>query len=614
MHVVGGRSAVLRKSVVIRHSDRDVGQQTIRSTAERQRLLYLPDPRTQFAMSKDKPITTSTTAIREEKRALEQMVYHAVMEFSPWPMAEVEGAAHRVQAINPAFCALLEKTQEEVLGKPLSQLFSENHATQTLLERVLTTGEAATHVESASNTPGPVFWSYTCWPVQAKDARHVGLMIQVTETSKADQQTKDMNEALLLSSIHQHELTEDADRLNTQLREEIVARKEAAAALLALTEELAETDRRKSEFLATLAHELRNPLAPLVSGLEILSFPNCDPETEERTHAMMGRQLQHMVKLIDDLMDLSRVSRGVINIQKKRLDLREVLNEAVETVRSRCDELSHALLVQLPEQALVVNGDANRLMQVFGNLLTNSAKFTDPGGTITLRASQESGEVVVFVEDNGIGIVQEQLATVFDMFAQVDRGVQHAQGGLGIGLSIVKQMVELHGGRIEVFSAGLGEGSRFTVFLPGAASVGTVSATATPHSTATPLPFVPQRILVVDDNQDAANLLVHLFKRAGHETQVAYNGAQGLEIGARMLPTVVFMDIGMPGMDGNATCRSMRLTPWGKAAFITALTGWGNEEDRRATELAGFDHHLVKPVAKAELMALLDTVGTSTPR
>ena len=565
-------------------------------------------------MSDAKHKAPSPAAVQKEKRALEQMVYHAVMEFSPWPMAEVEGAAHVVQAINPAFCALLEKTQEEVLGKPLSELFSENHATQTLLERVLSTGEAATYVESARTTPGPIYWSYTCWPVQAKDEVHVGLMIQVTETSKDDQQTKDINEALLLSSIRQHELTEGADRRNIRLREEIVERDQTATALQAVTTELADSDRRKSEFLATLAHELRNPLAPLVSGLEIIALPDCDPETADQIHAMMGRQLQHMVGLIDDLMDLSRVSRGIVHIQKAHLDLRKVLTEAVETVRSRYDTLEHTLVVDLPEHPLEVDGDASRLMQVFSNLLTNAAKFTDQGGTITLRATEVGGEVVVSVEDNGIGIAPDHLATVFDMFSQVERTKQHAQGGLGIGLNIVKHMVELHGGRVEVFSAGLGTGSRFTVFLPTAAALGTAAKAALPQEAEAAQEFVPQRILVVDDNQDAANLMAKMLSRSGHETQVAFSGPQALEIGERMLPTVVLMDIGMPGMDGNATCRNMRLTPWGEAVFITALTGWGNLEDRRGTKLAGFDSHLVKPVAKKELLALLATVGGSTPR
>ncbi|MEO5584085.1 MAG: ATP-binding protein, partial [Flavobacteriales bacterium] len=365
-------------------------------------------------------------------------------------------------------------------------------------------------------------------------------------------------------------------------------------------------------FLATLAHELRNPLAPLVSGLEIVSLPNCDPGTVERVHAMMGRQLHHMVGLIDDLMDLSRVSRGIVHLEKVRLDLRTVLTEAVETVRSRYDTLEHTLVVDLPEHPLEVDGDTSRLMQVFSNLLTNAAKFTDQGGTLTLRAAEEGSEVLVSVEDNGIGIAQDHLAAVFDMFSQVDRTKQHAQGGLGIGLNIVKHMVELHGGRVEVFSAGLGTGSRFTVFLPKSVALGSASKAALLQQQEAPQEVVPQRILLVDDNQDAANLLANMLTRAGHETQVAFSGPQALEIGAHMLPTVVLMDIGMPGMDGNATCRNMRLTPWGGSIFITAITGWGNLEDRRGTKLAGFDSHLVKPIAKKELMALLATVGGST--
>jgi len=685
-------------------------------------------------MSHEKTIAPTTAAGREAKRALEQMVYHAVMEFAPWPMAEVEGTAHMVRAVNPSFCTLLEKTEAELLGRPIAELFIEGHATRGLLDRVQLSGEAATHVETASNTPGPIYWSYTCWPVQAKDARHVGLMIQVTETSKDDQQTKDMNEALLISSVKQHELTEVADRLNVQLVKEMAEHeraekllrqnhdtffnlienapfgvyvidsqfrlRQASSASLKvfsnvvplmdrdfeeilrsiwpepfandaigrfrhtlstgepytakdsteqrldipgvesydwkieriilpdgqfgvvcyfydiseqklIEETLRESDRNKTEFLATLAHELRNPLSPLVSGLEILALPNCGPETAERTHVMMSRQLQHMVRLIDDLMDLSRVSRGVINIRKERMDLRPILTQAAETVRAMYDTQGHTLSIHLPEEALAVQGDANRLLQVFGNLLTNAAKFTDPGGTITVRAQQTGEEVAVSVEDNGIGIAQEQLATVFDMFAQVDRSMQRAQGGLGIGLNIVKHMVTLHGGRIEVLSAGLGTGTRFTVFLPRAAALATpatTATTATPQAAA-PLAFVAHRILVVDDNEDAVNLIAHMLTRAGHTVQVAYSGLQALEFGARMLPTVVLMDIGMPGMDGNATCSSMRLTPWGQAAFIAALTGWGNADDKHRTEQAGFDHHLVKPIGRADLAALLVTVG-----
>ncbi|MGV9014010.1 MAG: PAS domain S-box protein [Flavobacteriales bacterium] len=1105
-------------------------------------------------MSDAKPIAPTTAAGREAKRALEQLVYHAVMEFSPWPMAEVEGAGHVVQAINPAFCALLEKTQEEVLGKPLSQLFVDDHATQALMERVLATGEAATHVETANNTSGPIYWSYTCWPVQAKDQLHVGLMIQVTETSKGDQQTKDMNEALLISAVQQHELTDVADRLNVKLLKEMAeraraekllqqnhdtfsnlienapfgvfvidgqfrfrqvsaasakvfrnvgqlidrdyaevlriiwpeplasevvghfrhtlatgspyvqkdtteqrldidevesydwrieriilpdgqfgvvcyfydiseikraeeelrtseefnrsitdnspdcikildldgnllsmaergqkllcipdiapylntpwkefyegedARAAAAAAVEAaaqggegnfvgffhtvqgepkwwdvritpirdaggtinrllavsrdvtelkqtelnlaflasisgdllrlsdmdemmavvsekigiylglsacafveireggdqalvthdwhreqgmsfvgihrmedfftpefqaashagetfvvsdtatdpraiasniaalnigavinvpllqdgiwrftlgvyhsepypwrpdeveLTHEftkriwarmeslraetmvremdarlklaldaaqmgtwsldpatgffnvderfqsifgttasslnleqgsdsvhpddrdrvaqvvqaamqpdgkahvevefrivhpdasvhwvlsngrtvfddatpvgsltgfagtvaditerkeleqtleqtakaLAEADRRKSEFLATLAHELRNPLAPLRNGLELLTMVTDDRGTWDQTHGMMTRQVDQMVRLIDELMDLSRITRGVVDLRLEEVDLRLLLEQALENSRSLMVRMGHTVVRDIGDQPLLVEGDGLRLTQVFSNLLNNAAKYTDGGGVITVRAGSSEGDALITVEDNGIGIAKEQLEKVFEMFSQVDRGNARAQGGLGIGLNIVKHLVEDHGGSVEVRSAGAGKGSSFTVRIPLAAPHGPeIAEPAKSGSTASG----KQRILVVDDNEDAAIMIAMLMGRLGHEVQVAHNGMQALEIGARLEPDLVLMDLSMPVMDGYAACKRTKDTRWGRAAYVVALSGLGQEEDRRKSKEAGFDHHLVKPVDLAALEKLLE--------
>ena len=543
---------------------------------------------------------------------MEQDVFQAMMEFAPWPMAQVEGPKHILYAMNEAFAKLLGKDRRKLIGQPLDELLKGDKYCIPLMKRVLETGKWEAYTQAESEASAPVLWSYSCWPMQ--DSPRLGLMIQVTESGKFHSESAAINEALLINSIRQHELTERAQRRNSQLHEVIVQRDKSATKLHAANSELSDSDRRKNEFLATLAHELRNPLAPLLSGLEIISLPDCDPGTVERVHAMMGRQLQHMVGLIDDLMDLSRVSRGIVHIEKTRLDLGKVLTEAVESVRSRYDTLRHTLVLDLPKHPLEVDGDANRLLQVFSNLLTNAAKFTDQGGTITLRAAEESGELVVSVEDNGIGIAQEHLATVFEMFSQVDRTKQHAQGGLGIGLNIVKHMVDLHGGRVEVFSAGLGKGTRFTVFLPKTSVLDTAVEAVLPQQPEATQEFVRQRILLVDDNEDAANLLANILTHAGHETQVAFSGPQALGIGERMLPTVVLMDIGMPGMDGNATCRNMRLTPWGEAAFITAISGWGNEDDIRGTTMAGFDKHLVKPIGKKELLTLMDTVGELKPR
>ena len=1091
-------------------------------------------------MTKDPPITSV--------RALEQMVYHAVMEFAPWPMAEVEGVAHVVQAINPAFCELLKKNKEDIIGKPIAQVFAEEHPSHGLLDRVLRTGEAASHVETGRDTPGSVFWSYTCWPVQAKDARHVGLMIQVMETDTGQIQTKALNEALLISSVQQHELTQNADRLNERLQDEIIERevsehalrqseeynrsitnsspdcitvldldgnlltmtergqellripdiapyintawpdfykrkedrtaavaavKKAAVGgegdfigyfasldgepkwwevrvspirdpdgkplkllavsrditmrkrtelnlaflasvskdLLRLTNEqdilrivckdigaflslsqcafvdvneesgeavvthdwhqiglqsfvgtyrlsdffieefqavmragesfvvrdsttdprtttasfealnirslviapvvqeerwrfvmcvcrtevhdwradeveliseftariwarlerlrslaalrvsderlrlaldsaelgtwnldtatnrfnvderyqailgragstlameegfdsihpddrervrqalekarrpdgnalveveyrtlhpdgsvhwvlskgraafenegssrklsgfagtvtditerkqgeeklrqnfesffalvnnapfgfyiidgtfrmrhvskaaqktfahvhpligrdfedilhsiwpeplaselvgifrhtlatgepyaetntteersdtqelesyswniehinmpdgkvgvvcyffditeqkkveevLREADRRKSEFLATLAHELRNPLAPLRNGLELLSMADDDRATSDQTRGMMKRQLDQMVRLIDELMDLSRISRGTVDLRLERVDLRTVLDQTVEACRPLIERQEQTLVLDLPDEPVMVDGDTMRLIQVFSNLLNNSAKYTDDGGSVTARLDVRPDGAYVTVEDNGIGIAASQLVKVFDMFAQVESTSDRVQGGLGIGLNIVKHLVGMHGGTIHVRSDGLGKGSTFTVRLP--LSVESVKKKMEVDATAgTAKTIAPQRILIVDDNLDAASMMALLLGKLGHEIRVANNGEEALAVGSSLDPDVVLMDLGMPVMDGFAACRLMRGTPWGKDALIIAISGWGQEEDRHKSSTAGFDHHLVKPIASAEVFSLI---------
>ncbi len=687
-------------------------------------------------MSKDQPIAnTMAPSFREAGRALEQMVYHAVMEFAPWPMAEVEGNAHVVQTVNPAFCALLGKGEEELIGKPIAQLFKEGHATHGLLDRVQGSGEAATYVETARNTPGPIYWSYTCWPLQAKDVRHVGLMIQVTETSTVDEQTKAINEALLISSVQQHELTDVAERLNVQLVKEIAEREEAqqllsknhetfvnlienapfgmyvvdadfrmfqmssaSAKVFAnanplmgrdfgeivrtiwpdpfaseiigrfrhtlergapyiepgvtqprldidavesydwkieritlpdgefgvvcyfydITErkqleleleqtakDLAEVDRRKSEFLATLAHELRNPLAPLRNGLELLSLSDPDRATSEQAHGMMQRQLDQMVRLIDDLMDLSRISRGTVDLRMQRMDLRTALDQAVEACKPLIERQDHTLVLDIPDEPVMVEGDSTRLTQVFSNLLNNSAKYTDNGGSIAVRLDVEPDGAVVTVEDNGIGIAPDQLGKVFDMFAQVERTNDRVQGGLGIGLNIVKHLVNMHGGSIAVRSDGLGKGSTFTVSLPLSAEQEKKSPVV--NDALKPRAIAPRRILIVDDNVDAAAMIALLLGKLDHEVRVANNGEEALEAGATLNPDVVLMDLGMPVMDGFSACRLMRKTPWGARALIVALSGWGQDEDRVKSLEAGFDHHLVKPIGSATLIDLIAT-------
>lgn len=663
------------------------------------------------------------------EKALEQSVLQAVMENTPLPMAQVEGPEHIVYSINPAFCRMLERSAEQLIGKPFADLFPQSLRALDLLDRVLHSGEGEAHVVLEGDVSNTVYGAFSCWPMPAGSTRSSGLMIQVTETGALHRQTVAINEALLISLVQQHELTDEAERLNVRLAKEMAEREEVESALresdarframadnippLAwmanadghifwynrrwyeytgttfeqmqgwgwqsvhdpeqlprvmerwtasidsgksfdmvfplrgvdgqlrphLTRvapvkddkgavvrwfgtntdiseqwqmedelrqkaaDLAEADRRKSEFLAILAHELRNPLAPLRSGLELLAMVTDDRRLLNETHDMMRRQVDHMVRLIDDLMDLNRITRGAIQLRLEQVDLRTILERAWEISRSLLEQHEHTVERQFCEEPLIVQGDGVRLTQVFSNLLNNAAKYTDNGGMITVRAEVHAEEARVTVQDNGIGIPEDQLVKVFDMFAQVERTNARIHGGLGIGLNIVKHLVDMHGGRISVNSEGLGKGSSFTVAIPLATKTETGNLPITAQVASASIGR--HRILVVDDNEDAANTMAMLLDRLGHEVRVAHNGEQAIEVGALMLPRLIFMDIGMPVMDGHTACRHMKRTSWGSAACIVALTGMGQDEDRHKSVEAGFDDHLVKPVGNAALKEMI---------
>ncbi len=385
------------------------------------------------------------------------------------------------------------------------------------------------------------------------------------------------------------------------ITQDISDRKQHEAALRASEDALREADRRKDEFLATLAHELRNPLAPIRSALEVLRRMDGTGEDAKRMRGMMERQVDHLVRLVDDLLEVSRISRGKVELRKQPIDLAEVVQQAVETSLPSIKAGGHTLDIALPGEALRLDADPVRLAQVCANLLNNAAKYTEPGGRIWLKAERQGGEAVVSVRDQGVGIPPEMLPKVFELFAQVDRNLGRAQGGLGIGLALVRSLVELHGGQVEARSEGPGRGSEFIVRLPLADSP--AATEAGPDCAAAAI--TPARILVVDDNQDAADSLGLLLEAIGAEVRVVYAGAQGLLALAEFRPDAVLLDLGMPGMDGFETARRLRLSPEGRAAKLVALTGWGQEEDRRRTREAGFDHHLVKPVGLEELQALL---------
>jgi PAS domain S-box-containing protein len=369
----------------------------------------------------------------------------------------------------------------------------------------------------------------------------------------------------------------------------------------AAEEGLREADRRKDEFLATLAHELRNPLAPIRHGLELLRLAEGNTELLARTRVMMGRQVDMLVRLVDDLLELSRIARGKIELRRERVLLADVVRAAVESSLPQIEGARHRLAVSVPIEPLMVDGDPVRLAQVLANLLNNAARYTPTGGDISLHARRSADGVAIAVRDNGIGIPPEMLPCVFDLFTQVEGAATREQGGLGLGLALVQRMVSLHGGRVEARSDGAGTGSEFLVHLPVAGDAPSAVPPASEHGAG----FAVQRVLVVDDNHDAADSLGALLQHLGLGVRVAYDGTAALEALGEFEPDLVLLDLGMPGMDGYATAQRMRERPAGRDAMIVALTGWGQERDRRRVLAAAFDRHLLKPVALETLHELL---------
>ncbi len=366
-----------------------------------------------------------------------------------------------------------------------------------------------------------------------------------------------------------------------------------------------EMDRRKDEFLAILAHELRNPLAPLRNALRILRLKGNDDEALEQTRDMMERQLLQMVRLIDDLMDISRVTRGKVELRKERLDLGTMIQAALETSRPLIEESGHELTVTYPSEPVFLHADPTRLAQVFANVLNNAAKYTPRGGRIWLLAERQEDSVLVKVRDTGVGIPADMLHRVFETFTQVDRSLDRLQGGLGIGLALVRSLVELHGGSVEARSDGPGQGSELIVRLPVDRPPRKPQA---PGGDGKQLFTARRRILVVDDNKDSADSLAMLLTLQDNEVRTAYDGLEAVEAAAAFKPDVILSDIGMPGLDGYQAAQRIREQHHGRRVVLVAMTGWGQEEDKRRSMEAGFDFHLVKPVDLAVLDQLLSSL------
>jgi CheY-like chemotaxis protein/nitrogen-specific signal transduction histidine kinase len=377
-------------------------------------------------------------------------------------------------------------------------------------------------------------------------------------------------------------------------------------------EALREADQRKDEFLAMLAHELRNPLAATRNAVEVLGLPDVGADQAGRARAVIGRQVRHLVRMVDDLLDVSRLLRGKVAVRPEPVDLADVLTAAAELARPHLDARGHALAMTLPDRPVGVTGDRVRLTQVVANLLDNAAKFTDRPGRITLAGGVEEDRAVIRVRDPGVGIPPGLLPTVFDLFVQGDQSAARTRGGLGIGLTLVKRLVELHGGTVEANSEGLGRGSEFVVRLPiadGGSRVADSEAGNPPSAIRNPQ---SRRVLVVDDNVDAAEGLATLLRAAGHTVATAHSGPAALEAVPAFRPDAVVLDIGLPGMDGYNVARRLRQLPGPAAgALLVALTGYGQDEYRRRSRAAGFDRHLIKPVDLTELLGLIAAV---TPR
>ena len=388
---------------------------------------------------------------------------------------------------------------------------------------------------------------------------------------------------------------------------DLIERKQAAEALR-------EADRRKDEFIAVLAHELRNPLAPIRNAIQILQMTEPHAPELQWASGVIDRQMGQLTRLVDDLLDVSRITHDRLELRTERVELDAVVHAAIETSRPGIVEHGHELAVTYLPEAVIVDADPTRLAQVFANLLNNAVKFSEPGGRITVFVERQHADVLVHVRDEGIGIAAAMLPKIFDLFSQLQPSLERDRGGLGIGLALVKRLVEMHGGSVAASSNGVGKGSEFVVRLP---VVATAREAPRPHEKTLDETLsearTPLRILVVDDYKDGATSMCRLLKHLGHETRMACDGLAGLEAGREFRPDVALLDIGMPVLNGYELARRLRAEPWGTSVVLVAVTGWGQDQDRQRTTDAGFDHHLVKPVMPEELMRILASVVTPEP-
>jgi len=514
----------------------------------------------------------------------------SMAEASPLAMAVSEGPSHVLCYVNPAFCRLFDRPAAELLGRPFAEACpdAEAAAAGSLLDRVLETGAAESLADLSRARPGSdaAYWSYAAWPLLDQG----GVITQVTDTTERRRSAE----------VRQGELR----RVNQQLLLAALREDERADKLLL-------ADRAKDEFLAMLAHELRNPLAAVRTGIYLLGQRAAPQDTDTRdTCALLERQMRHLSRLLDDLLDVSRITRGKIDLHVEPVDVVQILEHAVAASRSLLEFKNHTLSMALPPEPVCVEADPVRLEQVVTNLLQNAIKYMDPGGQVWLSLEAvptETGSraAVIRVRDSGIGISPEALLHVFDLFAQADPVHGRGMGGLGIGLTLVKSLVELHGGSVDAHSSGLGRGSEFRVLLPLRDPAAGVAAFPKEPEEAPVAAPGGAAVLLVEDNVDAATTLAEVLELWGYEVRLAHSGMTALAAAHAARPDVVLLDIGLPGMDGYETAQRLRAAPGLQSTLLVALTGYGQEADRARSQEAGIDHHLTKPVDLDELRRII---------
>ena len=503
----------------------------------------------------------------------------------------------RAQSANEALLALLEFDFAAIIldikmpgmsGIELAELIKQRRRTQHVPLLFLTAHMFDERDMLRGYGTGAV--DYLTKPVHSDILRSkVAVFVELFRKNRAASQAY----ASLQKEIAERERVQDElRRANSDLERRVQER----------TEALQRADRRKDEFLASLAHELRNPLAPIRSAVEVLRTPEAAASDAAQARDVIVRQVDQMTRLIDDLMDVSRITTGKLVLRISRIDLSNVISMALETSRPLIEENRHTLTMDLPETRVELDADPARVAQMLANLLTNAARYTSPGGELALSARVDENELVLSVRDNGLGIEPEMAARVFELFTQGARSQVRSGGGLGVGLALARRLAEMHGGRLDLRSEGAGRGSEFSLRLPLPKDS---RAAARAPIEQEPAITTMRRILVVDDNEDSAEMMSMLLGAWGQETRVAFDGHQALDMARAFKPEIVLLDLGMPRMDGYETARQLRSEPWAANTVLVAVTGWGHESDLERTREAGFQHHLVKPVSPTVLRTLI---------